>query len=169
VSLVIIGYLYGGFLSDKSVTAYHALLIVYLTMGNVVSGAFTFLLTNYVDTLMQLCQSLLAAVACNMGIFFEDTIALTSFIVSILVFAVTLTFMMMASTIKKGFGSQPECDSQLIQSPFHIPLGGMLCLLAIVPWIVSLVSIRIAGCCSRGGRKQDPVQVLSHISRICTL
>ena len=40
VSLVVIGYLYGGFLSDKTVTAYHALLIVYLTMGNVVSGMF---------------------------------------------------------------------------------------------------------------------------------
>lgn len=41
VSLVVIGYLYGGFLSEKTVTAYHALLIVYLTMGNVVSGMFT--------------------------------------------------------------------------------------------------------------------------------
>jgi hypothetical protein len=40
VSLVVIGYLYGGFLSDKTVTAYHALLIVYLSMGNVISGVF---------------------------------------------------------------------------------------------------------------------------------
>lgn len=154
LSLVIIGYLYGGFLSDKSVTAYHALLIVYLTMGNVVSGAFTFLPEP--RTLTVSCHPLLAAVAFNMGIFFANMIALTAFIVSVLVFAVALTFMMMASTIKKGFGSQPECNSQLIQSPFHIPLGAVLCLLAMVPWIVSIVSIRIASCCSRKP-EQDPV------------
>jgi len=143
VSLVVIGYLYGGFLSEKTVTAYHALLIVYLTMGNVVS----------------------AAVAFYMGIFFESVLGLTVFIVSVVGFAVALTVMMVASTGRgvRGFGSQPECNNQIIQSPFHIPLGVILFILAIVPWILSIVSSRVGGWFSKakGSNRRDWSRVLA--------
>ena len=112
-------------------------------------------------------HSLQAAVAFHMNIFFDKMTQLALFIVSVGVFAVSLTFMMMASTTKRAFGSQPECNSQLVQSPFHIPLGIILFLLAIVPWIVSIVSLHTA---SRFSRQNDQgiSQVLHQISHLCT-
>lgn len=67
------------------------------------------------------------------------------FFSSLLVFAVAVTYLTVVASITKSFGSQPECDSGLVEAPY-IPLGALIACFTAIPWIVSILSMRIALC-----------------------
>jgi len=117
LSLVVIGFLYGGVLANRTVSSFHALLISYLSFGNAVNGAvafYTFILSYPVST---------------QATFFASYFFVAAGVITLAVQA----------TLMPHFGSQPACNAQLVQGPWHASVGVIFAFLGAFPWAFGLL------------------------------